>query len=145
MNLTRVYFGMICLALGSLLMSCKDSATTETVSENGKTEKPAYKEATMLEPAEFEKGMNKNNAVLVDVRMPQEFEQGHIEGAQNINFFDPNFKNQLLDLDKGRKYYMYCKNDSRSERAAEFMLQNDFPQVYVLKGGYQAWLEAGKK
>ena len=102
-----------------------------------------YKEATFIEPAEFDKGRRKSSAVLLDVRMPQEFEQGHIEGAVNLNFFDPNFKNQLLELDKDKKYYVYCKNDSRSERAAEFLLQNDYPEVYVLKGGYMAWKEAG--
>ncbi|HUR30948.1 MAG TPA: rhodanese-like domain-containing protein [Saprospiraceae bacterium] len=128
-----------------LVQSCKPSTPVET-KEEGKVEaKSTYKEAPMISPDEFEAGMKKNRAVLVDVRMPQEFEKGHMEGAVNMNFFDPNFKAQLLDLDKDKKYYMYCKNDARSERAAEFMLQNDFPEVYVLKGGYDAWLTAGKQ
>ncbi len=129
----------------SFVLSCKQSASTDITTENAEGGEPAYKEAPMLEPSEFEKGMKKNKAVLVDVRMPQEFEQGHIEGAININFFDPNFKSQLLGLDKSKKFYMYCKNDARSERAAEFMLQNDFPHVYVMKGGYLAWKAAGLK
>ena len=125
--------------------SCKESATAETTAEDPAATQSTYKEAPLITPDEFEKGMKKNNAVLVDVRMPQEFEQGHIEGAVNINFFDPNFKNQLLDLEKNKKYYLYCKNDSRSERAAEFLLQNDFPHVYVLEGGYTSWKDSGKQ
>ena len=135
------------LAFSTLLLtSCKETTGTETGSEQTDgNPSSTYKEAKMIGADEFEKGMKKNNAVLLDVRMPQEFEQGHIEGAVNINFFDPNFKNQLLDLDKKKKYYMYCKNDSRSERAAEFLLQNDFPEVYVLEGGYAAWKAGGKQ
>ena len=125
--------------------SCKPSTPAETTEEAKGEPKSTYKEAPMISPDEFEEGMKRNRAVLVDVRMPQEFEQGHMEGAININFFDPTFKNQLLDLDKKKKYYMYCKNDARSERAAEFLLQNDYPEVYVLKGGYEAWKAAGKE
>lgn len=124
-------------------VSCQEKSTADTTQESVTEGESTYKEATFVEPAEFDKGRRKSSAVLLDVRMPQEFEQGHIEGAVNINFFDPNFKNQLLELDKSKKYYVYCKNDSRSERAAEFLLQNDYPEVVVLKGGYTAWKEAG--
>lgn len=128
----------------TLSLSCRQEAKSDTASqENGTEAGTAYKEAPMIDPVEFDKGRKKSKAVLLDVRMPQEYEQGHIEGSTNINFFDPNFKNQLLDLDKKKKYYIYCKNDARSERAAEFMLQNDFPEVYVLKGGFEAWKAAG--
>ena len=124
---------------------CKPATTTESPAEGEEAvAERVYKEAPMIDPDEFEKGINRSKAVLVDVRMPQEFEQGHMEGAINMNFFDPNFKNQLLDLDKNKRYYIYCKNDARSERAAEFLLQNDYPEVYVLKGGYEAWKAAGK-
>lgn len=125
-----------------LIFSCKPSSPADTTTENA-TES-TYKNATLIEPEEFEKGMKRNKAFLLDVRQPQEFEQGHIEGAVNINFFDPTFKSQLLGLDKGKHYYMYCKNDTRSQRAAEFMLQNDYQNVFVLNGGYEAWKAAGK-
>src|SRR5688572_19253545 len=139
MNSYRVFGTLLAVIIAAFMISCKPSASADTASENNTSAVEPYKEADMVDPAAFEKGMKKSNTILLDVRMPQEFEQGHIEGAVNINFFDPNFKNRLLDLDKRKKYYVYCKNDARSERAAEFMLQNDFPEVYVLKGGYEAW------
>jgi rhodanese-related sulfurtransferase len=71
--------------------------------------------------------------------MPGEFEQGHIEGAININFFDPEFKYKLLELNKSKKYYLYCKNETRSYRSMKFMEDNDFKNVYMLEGGYEDW------
>src|SRR5687767_7888110 len=144
MNSLRILSAFLFVAFAILMTAgCKEPVQEETAQESTTEDKSTYKEAPMIEPAEFHKGSKKNRSVLLDVRMPQEFEQGHIEGAVNINFFDPNFKNQLLDLDKDKKYYVYCKNDQRSERAAEFLLNNDYPEVYVLKGGYEAWKEAG--
>lgn len=142
-----VTYTFLIALMGFLVCSCKQPVTTESTTETGDqpVAEQTYKEAPMIEPDEFEKGMKRSKAVLVDVRMPQEFEQGHMEGALNLNFFDPNFKNQLLELDKNKRYYIYCKNDARSERAAEFLLQNDYPEVYVLKGGYEAWKTAGKQ
>ena|SRR5688572_5053143 len=148
MNYLRIVTYVFLIGLMEFSMySCKQPATTETTAESGDeaVAKSTYKEAPLIEPDEFEKGLKRSKAVLVDVRMPQEFEQGHMEGALNLNFFDPNFKNQLLELDKNKRYYFYCKNDARSERAAEFLLQNDYPEVYVLKGGYEAWKAAGKE
>ena len=126
------------------MISCKDSGTADTTADSTNARKETAPPVEMLEPAAFEKGMNDFGAVLLDVRMPQEFEQGHIEGAKNINFFDPNFKEDLLKLNKNKTYYMYCKNDSRSETAANYMKRRDFADVYVLNGGYEAWKAAGK-
>lgn len=142
MNSFKQLTAILCLAFAVVfIVSCKEKSagTMENVPEA----ESSYKKAQFIEPSEFDKGRRKSKAVLLDVRMPQEYEQGHIEGAVNINFFDPNFKNQLLELDKEKKYYVYCKNDSRSERAVIFLLQNDYPEAYVLKGGYLAWKEAG--
>lgn len=142
LNLCRLAIVMSLFLVGAL--ACKDASRAgETEIQEEATTGSSYKEAPFIEPAEFSEGIQRRKAVLLDVRMPQEFEQGHIKDAININFFDPNFKNQLLDLDRKKVYYVYCKNDQRSERAAEFLLQNDFPEVYVLKGGYEAWTLAG--
>ena len=119
-------------------LSCKNSAA-ETTAENATEKDNVQKSAIFLEPQEFIAGMQKGKAVILDVRYPAEFEEGHIEGAMNINFFDTTFKSQLLSLPKNKDYYIYCKNDTRSQRAAEFMMFNEYPEVYVLKGGWEAY------
>ena len=96
-------------------------------------------EVKKLDKDQFAKEMKRSGSVLVDVRMPQEFEQGHIEGAININFFDPQFKYKLLELDREKSYYLYDKKESKSFRAMKFMEDNGFTKVRMLKGGYEEW------
>jgi rhodanese-related sulfurtransferase len=128
------------LVLGSLVISCKPSSSTET-QEEVNTTRPSLGnlDDRFLDKETFAAEMKKSGAVILDVRMPGEFDQGHIEGAVNINFFDPDFKHKLLDLNKSSKYYIYCKNETRSKMSMKFMLDNDFKDVYVLKKGYEEW------
>ena len=130
--------------------SCKrtDDSSNESASENGSTatttsETLDISKVVFLEPAEFVKDSRKGSAVLIDIRLPQEFEQGHAEGATNISFFDGEFKTKLLSLDRNKKYYLYAKADSHTRMAAAFMNFNEFKEVYALKGGYNAWVSNG--
>lgn len=137
---SKTHFTLLfCLfALGLTVIACNSSSTTETKensTESSSTDPAEHK----LDKEAFTAAIKKSGAVVIDVRMPAEFEQGHIEGAININFFDPEFKHQLLDLDKDKKYYLYCKNETRSYRSMKFMETNDFKHVYMLKGGYEDW------
>lgn len=128
-----------CLILMSLaVISCNSSSVTESkenTTESSSTDPAEHK----LDKEAFNAAIKKSDAVILDVRMPAEFEQGHIDGAININFFDPEFKHQLLDLNKNKKYYLYCKNETRSYRSMKFMETNDFKHVYMLKGGYEEY------
>lgn len=128
------------VVLGTLIISCKPSSTTDT-QEEVNTTRPSLGnlDDRFLDKETFAANMKKSGAVILDVRMPGEFDQGHIEGAVNINFFDPEFKHKLLDLNKSSKYYIYCKNETRSKMSMKFMLDNDFKDVYVLKKGYEEW------
>ncbi|MDZ4746897.1 MAG: rhodanese-like domain-containing protein [Saprospiraceae bacterium] len=133
------------LVLGSLIISCKPSSSAETQEVN--TPRPSFGnlDDRFLDKEIFAAEMKKSSAVILDVRMPGEFDQGHIEGAVNINFFDPEFKHKLLDLNKNSKYYIYCKNETRSKMSMKFMLDNDFKDVFVLKNGYEEWNVAKTK
>ncbi len=125
------------LALLLTVTSCKpsakgDSATSEEKAADNDELKKLDKEA-------FQAAITKSGVVVVDLRMPQEFEQTHIEGAINVNFFDPEFKYKLLELDRDKKYYLYDKGEATSIRAMNFMEENDFKHVYILKEGYRNW------
>ena len=124
--------------MGLMVIACNSSSTTETkenTTESSSTDPAEHK----MDKEAFNSAIQKSGAVVIDVRMPAEFEQGHIQGAININFFDPEFKHQLLDLDRDKKYYLYCKNETRSYRSMKFMETNDFKHVYMLKGGYEEY------
>jgi rhodanese-related sulfurtransferase len=137
--LKRLATLLLLLTLTFGMISCNSSSSTESQAEGGSSV-PQDDSQRMLDKETFASAIKKSGAVIVDVRQPAEFEQGHIEGAININFFDPEFKYKLLELDREKKYYLYCKNETRSYRSMKFMEDNSFKQVYMLKGGYQDWV-----
>lgn len=88
---------------------------------------------------------NDKSFVIIDVRTPNEFEEGYIENAININFYDSNFKEQLNKLDKNKKYLIYCRSGARSSKTLEMMKELNFNEVYDLQGGFLSWSSAKYK
>lgn len=82
---------------------------------------------------------NDSNMVLVDVRSPEEYQDGHIEGARNINFLSPDFKEKISLLDKNKTYVLYCRSGHRSGLALKIFMDNGFKNVYHIKGGIINW------
>lgn len=78
-------------------------------------------------------------AVFLDVRTPEEFNEGHIEGAVLINFFDEDFKEQAEALDKDKPVYIYCRSGNRSQKAGMILTQMGFQEVYNIEAGYIGW------
>jgi len=78
---------------------------------------------------------------VLDVRTPQEYREGHIEGALHIDIYRPDFRKQVSKLDKARKWLVYCRTDNRSRSAAQLMEQMGF-DVTVLLGGYMEYQAA---
>ncbi|MFA7191994.1 MAG: DUF2202 domain-containing protein [Candidatus Paceibacterota bacterium] len=78
---------------------------------------------------------NTPNSVLVDVRTPGEFAEGHIDGATNIDFENKNFIDEVQKLDKEKTYFVYCRSGSRSGQAISIMKSNGFKNIFELEGG----------
>jgi rhodanese-related sulfurtransferase len=94
---------------------------------------------------EFEKGIKKDNPVVLDVRRPEEYAGGHIDSAININWQNPDeFKLKAAQLDKAKPVYVYCLAGARSEKASDWLRKNGFTHVIGLAGGIEAWKKAGK-
>ncbi|MBC8767634.1 rhodanese-like domain-containing protein [Arenibacter sp. BSSL-BM3] len=79
-----------------------------------------------------------DNAILVDVRTPEEFGEGHLENAKNINWYDQNFAENFSTVDKDKTIYVYCKMGGRSAKAQEKLKSLGFNHVVNLEGGYDA-------
>lgn len=77
--------------------------------------------------------------ILIDVRTPEEFKAGHIDNAQNINWFDENFSAQINDIAKDETIYLYCKKGGRSAKAANLLDSLGYKSVIDLTGGYDAY------
>jgi phage shock protein E len=82
---------------------------------------------------------------ILDVRTPEEWESGTIEGATKMNFFDKDFNQQLENLDKTKPIYVYCKSGGRSGKAVKQLEKMGFTTIYNLLGGITAWNHAGKE
>jgi rhodanese-related sulfurtransferase len=110
-----------------------------------KTENDSGKiNVVVLEPEEFKSKLSSTpDAIIVDVRTPEEFSQGVIEGAINIDFKAPDFSEKVNALDKDKTYFVYCLSGKRSNSAIEMMEDAGFKKVYSLKDGLQHWTEEG--
>lgn len=81
-----------------------------------------------------------NNAVILDVRTPMEWEEGIIPGAIMIDIYrGQGFIDDVSQLDKDRNYYVYCKAGSRSHQACQVMNSLGFLNTYNLLGGFSQW------
>lgn len=89
-----------------------------------------------VDAKQFRAGIAAGNVQILDVRTPEELNEGKIEGAVNINFYDRNFREQVSNLEKDIPVYVYCRSGARSQQAMEIMDELGFTVVYELKGGY---------
>lgn len=79
----------------------------------------------------------KKEAMLVDVRTPEEFEKGHIPGA--INLPVDNLRNSLQQLPKEKSIIIYCQIGLRGYIAQRILTQNGYEKVNNIAGGFKTW------
>ncbi|MDE7368630.1 MAG: lipoprotein [Muribaculaceae bacterium] len=92
--------------------------------------------------AEFADYIKNDDVQLLDARTPQEFNEGHIPGAKNIDWYNENFINDATNsLDKSKPVAVYCRSGKRSATAAEKLTEKGY-KVTNLLGGILAWNEA---
>ena len=101
-------------------------------------------EVEVLEPQAFiERVKADTSAIILDVRQPEEFAEGHLAQAINLDWLNQTvFINGLAKLNKQKTYYVYCRSGRRSQAAAGKLKAEGF-QVIHFKGGYLHWVELG--
>ncbi len=128
-NISRIHL-LTGLFVAMLTLGCDESQNSVTVIEVN-----AAKEFV----AEHE------DAVILDVRKPIEFEESHITGAVNVPVQDESFEDMLAKLDPNKKYIVHCTKNhfiGRTNSALKSMQNLGFKHLYSLKGGYVAWKDA---
>ncbi len=70
-----------------------------------------------------------SDVIIIDVRTPEEYAQGHLEGAINLDVEGGEFEAGLADLDPTAAYSVYCRSGRRSAMAADVMAENGFTEV----------------
>lgn len=80
------------------------------------------------------------NAVLLDVRTEEEFNEKHLPGAILIDIRQPQtFMDAANELAKDKAYYIYCRSGARSTQACQLLDQLGVAETVNLKGGILAW------
>ncbi|TDT16140.1 rhodanese-related sulfurtransferase [Ilumatobacter fluminis] len=97
----------------------------------------------LVDPATAASLAQDDTITVIDVRTPEEYAEGHIEGATLFDFYEPTFADQLAELDRNGTYLLYCRSGNRSGQAASIMSELGFDQVYDAQGGVIAYEAAG--
>lgn len=80
------------------------------------------------------------NAQILDVRTPEEVEEGYIPDSINIDIYlGQKFLSELEKLDKSKNYYVYCRTGNRSGQACSLMKKMGFANAHNLLGGITEW------
>ena len=119
---------IIILAFAVALFNCNENHQRET---------------KIVSPEEMQTLLQIENVQLVDVRTPNEFKEGHINNAQNIDFLSPTFSEDIKELDKSKPIIVYCKSGGRSAKCSKKLIEAGFEKVYDLQGGFSKWKHKG--
>ena len=100
-------------------------------------------QSQLLDVKSFDTRMaSTKDKIVLDVRTSDEYKQGHLANAVMIDYYKPDFKQRLANLDKANPVFVYCAAGARSEGAAQALVDLGFKQVYDLQGGMNAWKKA---
>ena len=122
------------------LYACQPSSTTQSTTTEGTTQTSTASVLT-LNAQEF--ATKSRAGTVLDVRTADEIAQGKIEGALVIDFYSPDFLDQVSQISKDQEIYLYCAVGARSEEAARMLIQQGYTKVYHLEGGIQGWSQEG--
>lgn len=134
------------IVLTASLLSC-NNLKNETVDKSVQTEtvvieqpKGAFEITAVLIAADKLKSLMATNdeLQLIDVRSPEEFAEGHLNGAMNININDANFSDEIQKLLRDEPVFLYCRSGGRSARAAKAVVSLGY-RAYDLDKGIQGW------
>jgi len=97
----------------------------------------------LISPQELKELSLLEGIQLIDVRTPGEYQKGHVQTAENIDFLDADFETNIQHLDPTKPIIIYCQRGSRSAKCASKLIAKGFVKVYDLKGGFVQWKNSG--
>ena len=85
----------------------------------------------------------RDDVIILDVRTPAEYDEGHLAGARLLPVTDPDFEQRLDALDRDATYLVHCRSGSRSRRAVDAMRKMGFRNILHMSGGILEWNREG--
>lgn len=95
-----------------------------------------------IEPKDARMLVAEGKAIVLDVRSPEEYAEGHIAGARNVSINDAGFARTIEMLNRDDAYVVYCMGGGRAGRAVSLMEKLGFKYAKNLAGGITAWKSA---
>lgn len=123
---------LLALTLVVLLLGCKNEPSTTSDTE-----------VKLIPVEEVLNIVQMEDAQLVDVRTPEEYDEGHISDALNIDYFSDNFVQDMEKLDKTKPIVLYCKSGNRSNKSLKVLQEAGFTKIYDVDGGITEWKNKG--
>lgn len=121
-----IHFKQLLLVSALLLSACATTASEGVAVKN-------------IDTQVAQSTLKTEDVILLDVRTPEEYAQGHIPGAKLMDFHGENFAEELKALDPKANYVVYCASGNRSQKATRMMQEENFQNVSNVLGGFQAW------
>jgi len=88
----------------------------------------------------FKNKVEQKNTLLFDVRTSKEYNEGHIKGAVNVDFYnESSFIDFFKKIDNTKAIYIYCRSGNRSRKSSDKLIKIGFSKIYDLKDGYVNW------
>ena len=98
----------------------------------------------VVDTTAYENALKQPDAQLLDVRTADEYSEGHIANAKNVNIMADDFDAQVATLDKTKPVLVYCKVGGRSAKAATRLKELGFTNIIDLDGGFNSWSNDNK-
>ena len=136
---------LLCLLAASMASLCLPATAADKAATKTPAEAPAAKRFRNVDVAEWETLRKDAKVVVLDVRTTEEYADGHMQGAINLDIRGGKFAETLAGLDKSKTYLVHCAVGGRSAKACGQMDSLKFEKVLNLSGGITAWEAAGHK
>lgn len=119
----------------STLLLCGAALAEDKKSADAVTHVKAEEAATLVKEGKVK---------ILDVRTADEYQEGHIKDAKNIDFTENNFESEAAKLDKSKAWLVHCASGKRSTASLEVLQKLGFRRLYHLDDGMRGWQAAGK-
>ena len=126
-------------ALTSFAQETKPAAPAADTAKDGVQHADAAAAKKLIEDSTAKKD---GKVVVLDIRTPDEFKEGHIAGAVNVDFLGGKFPDEVAKLDKEKTYVVHCRSGGRSTKSLETFKKLGFKAIVHLDGGFAGWEKA---
>ena len=136
-------FPLLCLSIVTILLAgCGDSKEDSVAMNQDDNDFFVRSQFVNMKASEAAKILKNNpEAVVLDIRTPKEYAEGHIPDAINIDYKADSFESELEKLDRDTTYLMHCRSGRRSANSLEIFEKLGFRHVIHMDDGILGWQE----